>query len=90
MDLEPRRILAIDVGGGTQDILLYEAGVPMEASVKLVLPSQTQIVARRIRRATRAGRDILLTGNITIAARPVRAEIATTRSCQLISGCVYV
>jgi len=60
----PERILAIDVGAGTQDILLYERGKPMEASIKLVLPSQTEIVARRIRRATRAGRDIFLVGNL--------------------------
>ena len=31
------RVLAIDVGAGTQDILLWEAGQPMENNVKLVL-----------------------------------------------------
>ena len=43
----PRRILAIDVGAGTQDILLWEADQPMENCVKLVLPSWTTILARR-------------------------------------------
>ncbi len=60
----PERILAVDVGAGTQDILLYEAGKPVEASVKLILPAQTEIVARRIRRATLAGKDVFLVGNL--------------------------
>ena len=62
MNLE--RILAIDVGAGTQDILLWEAGQPMENNVKLVLPSWTTILARKVREATRAGRPVFLTGNL--------------------------
>ena len=58
------RILAIDVGAGTQDILLWEAGQPMENNVKLVLPSWTTILARQVKRATRAGRPVFLTGNL--------------------------
>jgi len=58
------RILAIDVGAGTQDILLWEAGQPMENNVKLVLPSWTTVLARRVREATRAGRPLFLTGNL--------------------------
>ncbi len=60
----PEQILAIDVGAGTQDILFYEEGKPVEASVKLVLPSQTEIVARRIQRATLSRKDIFLVGNL--------------------------
>ncbi|MCX7681518.1 MAG: DUF1786 domain-containing protein [Anaerolineae bacterium] len=59
-----RRILAIDVGAGTQDILLWEAGQPVENNVKLVLPSWTTVLAQRIRRATREGRPVFLTGNL--------------------------
>lgn len=62
--IDPVRILAIDVGAGTQDILVYESGRPIENCVKLVLPSQTQVVGARIRRATLAGRSICLTGSI--------------------------
>ncbi|HID89109.1 MAG TPA: pyruvate formate lyase-activating protein, partial [Anaerolineae bacterium] len=58
------RILAIDVGAGTQDILLWEAGQPMENNVKLVLPSWTTVLARRVKQATREGRPIFLTGNL--------------------------
>ncbi len=58
------RILAIDVGAGTQDVLLWEAGQPMENNVKLVLPSWTTILARQVKQATREGRPVFLTGNL--------------------------
>ena len=58
------RILAIDVGAGTQDILLWQADQPMENNVKLVLPSWTTVLARRVKQATREGRPIFLTGNL--------------------------
>lgn len=56
------KILAIDVGMGTQDILLYDSAQCIENNIKMVLPSQTQIIARRIGRATGYGRDIFLAG----------------------------
>lgn len=55
-------LLAIDVGAGTQDILLYSEEVPLEGSTKMVLPSQTVLVGNRINRARLAGRDIFLRG----------------------------
>ncbi len=58
------RVLAIDVGAGTQDILLWEAGQPVENNVKLVLPSWTTVLARQIEAATRAARPVFLTGNL--------------------------
>jgi uncharacterized protein (DUF1786 family) len=60
----PIRILAIDVGAGTQDVLIYESDKTPENCFKLVLPSQTQIVARRIRKATADGRPVHLTGTV--------------------------
>lgn len=60
----PERILAIDVGAGTQDVLLWEAERPMENNVKLVLPSWTTVLARQVKQATRAARPIFLTGNL--------------------------
>jgi len=58
------RILAIDVGAGTQDVLLWEAGRPMENNVKLILPSWTTILSRQVKQATQAGRPLFLTGNL--------------------------
>lgn len=60
--MQPKTILAIDVGGGTQDVLLYDESKPIEGSPKLVLPAQTQVVARRVERATNDGRPIFLDG----------------------------
>ncbi len=62
MDID--RILAIDVGAGTQDILFWEADQPMENNVKLVLPSWTTILARRVKQATQKGQPIFLKGNL--------------------------
>jgi uncharacterized protein (DUF1786 family) len=56
--------LAIDVGAGTQDVLLWEAGQTMENSVKLVLPSWTTILAGQVKQATLAERPVFLTGNL--------------------------
>jgi len=57
------RILAVDVGTGTQDVLLFEGDRTIENCYQLILPSPTVIVADRIRRATAAGRPVLLTGH---------------------------
>ena len=55
-------LLTVDVGAGTQDILLYLEDVPLEGSTKMVLPSQTVIVGSRINRARMSGRDVFLCG----------------------------
>ncbi len=57
-------ILAIDVGGGTQDILLWEPCGQLENCVKLILPTPTRIVAQRIRRSTSRGEHIFLDGRV--------------------------
>ena len=58
------RILAIDVGTGTQDILLFDSDQPIENALQLIMPSPTQIAAGRIRRATESGHSVFLTGVI--------------------------
>ena len=73
-----RSILAMDIGGGTQDIILYQPGEPLENAVKLVLPSPTVIAARRIAAVTEARRPLLLTGRVMgggAVSRAVRAHI---------------
>jgi uncharacterized protein (DUF1786 family) len=57
------RILTVDIGTGTQDIFLYDARLDIENGFKLVLPSPTMIVHRRVTEATRLHRPILLTGH---------------------------
>ncbi|SJZ42202.1 DUF1786 domain-containing protein [Selenihalanaerobacter shriftii] len=58
------RLLAIDIGAGTQDILLYEFGQVIENCIKLVLPSPTVMKAKEINQATKAGQDIFITGQL--------------------------
>jgi uncharacterized protein (DUF1786 family) len=58
------KILAADIGTGTQDIILFDTSGPIENSPKLVMPSATAINAGRIRRATEARRPVVLTGVI--------------------------
>lgn len=56
------RLLALDIGGLTQDILLFDTSQAVENCVKLVMPSPTIILARKIRTATEAKRSLLFTG----------------------------
>ena len=58
------RILAIDIGAGTMDVLLHDPGQPTENAVQLVLPSATSLVGRRIENARRAGKPVFLHGNL--------------------------
>jgi uncharacterized protein (DUF1786 family) len=68
------KLLAIDVGMGTQDILLYDSRKRMENNFKMVLPSQTQIVAQRISRETRLKHDIVLVGE-TMGGGPCASAV---------------
>lgn len=58
------QILAVDVGTGTQDILLYDARIDLENCFKMVLPSPTMMVANQIQKATQQEQPILLSGVI--------------------------
>ncbi|MCL5943124.1 MAG: DUF1786 domain-containing protein [Actinobacteria bacterium] len=56
------RVLAVDVGFGTSDVLLYDSEAHEENRTHLVVPSATQVVAREIREATRRGAPVVFTG----------------------------
>jgi uncharacterized protein (DUF1786 family) len=56
------RILAVDIGTGTQDVLLFDSQQPIENALQLIVPSPTQIAAERIRAATREGEPLVITG----------------------------
>lgn len=58
------RILAIDVGTGTQDILLLDTAQTVENAIQMIMPSPTQIAAKRIRRATARGIPVVLEGTV--------------------------
>lgn len=54
--------LILDIGSGTQDVLLYQDGLELENCPKFILPSPAKVVGRRIRELTNAGRDLYLYG----------------------------
>lgn len=56
------QILTIDIGTGTQDIYLYDSRLDLENGFKLILPSPTMMVRRRLQAATRRGEAVLLHG----------------------------
>ena len=69
------KILAIDVGTGTQDILLFDSRRAVENSVQLVMPAPTVIAAQRVRNATAARQDIVFTG-VNMGGGPVTGALA--------------
>src|SRR4030088_3585094 len=58
------RILAIDIGAGTMDTLVYDPGQPMENAVQLVLPSATSLAARKIAAVREQRKPVFLHGNL--------------------------
>lgn len=57
------KILTVDIGTGTQDIFLYDSNLDIENGFKLVLPSPTMMIHRRLKQALPSRRPILLTGH---------------------------
>ncbi|MDO8752416.1 MAG: DUF1786 domain-containing protein, partial [Anaerolineales bacterium] len=63
------KILSVDIGTGTQDIFLYDSNLDLENGFKLVLPSPTMMIHRRLKQSLSSARTshlrtpILLTGH---------------------------
>ena len=75
----PGTLLAIDVGGGTQDLFLWDPAQPVENATKLVLPAPTQVLARRLRQLTAQERAVYLGGQLMgggALTRAVRQHLA--------------
>jgi uncharacterized protein (DUF1786 family) len=59
------KILALDIGAGTEDVLVYDdEKETIENCVKMVLPSPSQVHAEKVREATRQGMDLYIEGDI--------------------------
>src|SRR5438876_9373889 len=63
------QILTVDIGTGTQDVLLFDSERELENCFKLVLPSPTMVIADRVRAATAARKRLVLTG-VTMGGGP--------------------
>lgn len=68
------RILAVDIGTGTQDILLFDTDLQPENCFKMVMPSPTMTVARKVKAATKRKQPILLYG-VTMGGGPCQWAI---------------
>lgn len=68
------RILTIDIGAGTQDILLFDSAQPVENAIQLIMPSPTQIIAAQIRQATASHKPVLLYG-VTMGGGPCQRAL---------------
>jgi uncharacterized protein (DUF1786 family) len=58
------RILTVDVGTGTQDILLFDSERTPENCLKLVVPSPTLLLSRQVAAATAARSPLVISGSI--------------------------
>jgi uncharacterized protein (DUF1786 family) len=56
------KVLCIDVGRGTQDILLYDSSKNLENCAQLVIPSRAVLAEKALKKAISEDRDILFTG----------------------------
>lgn len=62
------------MGAGTLDFLLYNDDTAFENSVKMVLPSPCKTYAKRVRNATKLGKDVYLYG-YSIGGGPLSSAI---------------
>ena len=58
------KILAWDIGAGTEDVLLYDSEKNTENYVKMVLLSPLRVFATKIRKAMRLCQDLFIKGDI--------------------------
>lgn len=57
------KILCLDIGSGTQDVVVYDPHMVIENCVKFVLPSPAVRTAERIRKLTERGKALYLYGS---------------------------
>ncbi len=84
------KILAIDIGAGTQDILLYDSEKQLENCVKMVLPSPSPLLAARIKAL---GRGDLFVGGHTVGggsfARAVKKHLEAGNRVYMTAAAAY-
>ncbi len=58
------KLLSVDIGTGTQDVFLLDTELSVENGYKLILPSPTLMIRKKLHRAAQERRDVLLTGKL--------------------------
>ncbi len=67
------RILALDIGSGTEDVLLYDDSREIENCVKMVLPSPSLVYSKKVRYLTKLKLDLFIRGQTIGGGRFVEA-----------------
>jgi uncharacterized protein (DUF1786 family) len=84
------KILAIDVGAGTQDILLYDSEKQLENCVKMVLPSPSPLLAARVKALE--GGDLFVDGHTVGGgsfARAVKGHLEAGNRVYMTAAAAY-
>jgi uncharacterized protein (DUF1786 family) len=76
------QILTVDIGTGTQDILLFDSERAPENCLKLVVPSPTLAIGQRVRAATAARIPLLIQGTL-MGGGPVTWAVTDHRKAGL-------
>lgn len=76
------QILTVDIGTGTQDILLFDSERTPENCLKLVMPSPTLLLGQQVRAATAARSSLLITG-VLMGGGPVTWAVEDHRRAGL-------
>lgn len=58
------KLLTVDIGTGTQDVYLFNSELSIENGYKMILPSPTLMIQRKLHHAAREQKDVLLTGHL--------------------------
>ncbi len=70
------RVLALDIGVGTCDVLLYDSGRELENCTRMVLPSPTRLLAAEVDRAVEAaGKEGIFIYGYTVGGGPFSRAI---------------
>ncbi len=86
------KILAIDIGAGTQDILLFDSEKQLENCIKMVLPSPSPLLAARVASLRDTGRDLFMGGHTVgggSLARAIKKHISSGRRVYMSTPAVY-
>jgi len=76
------QILSVDIGTGTQDILLFDSKRAPENCLKLVMPSPTLLIGEQIKRATAARLPLVIRG-VVMGGGPVAWAVEAHRRAGL-------
>ncbi|MFP3975574.1 MAG: DUF1786 domain-containing protein [Chloroflexota bacterium] len=68
------KILALDVGGLTQDILLFDTSQTIENCVKMIMPSPSLVLSHKMKKATEAKRPVFITG-VNMGGEPLKGSV---------------